>query len=373
MLNTRQDIPPIELISPTNLSDEDAPHAPHASPCEENKASKWTLAEDEKLKSLVNTYGNKKWKIISENLPNRNPLQCLHRWTKILQPGLIKGPWTIQEDDKLYRWVETHGAKKWSLCAEIVYGRSGKQCRERWFNTLNPNVIKGNWTEEEDYLIFKFFAEYGSKWSKISSNFKGRTENSIKNRVYSTLRRIKAQHAEYSQNNCNLEELVKYLAQALEEKRKAYISNLQENEKEIGSITDNKDNYSFLNRKRKIFSSVVDKDKSKLRQLQLSQESECVLKDITCNNNSSTSTTLISSLGKANANFTSNTENVGLIIGEGGHDYTSLFSQLNELQNILFTTKNEIQRFDNMKSMFHNIYNYNFSFNHGSAAHNNSN
>lgn len=79
---------------------------------------------------------------------------------------------------------------KWTSCSDFLSGRSGKQCRERWFNTLNPNVKKGGWTPEEDFLIFKFFSEFGSKWSLIASKFPGRTENSVKNRFYSTLRRI---------------------------------------------------------------------------------------------------------------------------------------------------------------------------------------
>lgn len=34
--------------------------------------------------------------------------------------------------------------------------------------------------------------KYGSSWSKIAKNIPGRTENSIKNRFYSTLRRLKS-------------------------------------------------------------------------------------------------------------------------------------------------------------------------------------
>ena len=49
---------------------------------------------------------------------------------------------------------------------------------------------KGDWTSEEDFILFKLFNQYGSKWSKITKFFKGRTENSVKNRFYSTLRRI---------------------------------------------------------------------------------------------------------------------------------------------------------------------------------------
>jgi len=136
--------------------------------------------------------GSKNWKKISKYLKTRTPVQCLHRWTKILRPGLVKGPWTIEEDKQLLNWIKINGPCKWSKCSIIIQGRSGKQCRERWFNTLNPNVKKGNWCQEEDYQIFLLFERFGSKWSKISSFFEGRTENSIKNRFYSTLRRIHA-------------------------------------------------------------------------------------------------------------------------------------------------------------------------------------
>lgn len=46
------------------------------------------------------------------------------------------------------------------------------------------------WTEEDDKKLFIFFKKYGSKWSNIAKKFKNRTENQVKNRFYSTLRRI---------------------------------------------------------------------------------------------------------------------------------------------------------------------------------------
>jgi hypothetical protein len=46
------------------------------------------------------------------------------------------------------------------------------------------------WSEEEDKQLFHLFKEYGSKWSKISHLFPGRGENQVKNRFYSTLRRV---------------------------------------------------------------------------------------------------------------------------------------------------------------------------------------
>lgn len=56
----------------------------------------WTPAEDEKLRQAVNDYGGRNWKKISEQIPDRTDVQCLHRWQKVLRPGLIKGPWTAE-------------------------------------------------------------------------------------------------------------------------------------------------------------------------------------------------------------------------------------------------------------------------------------
>jgi hypothetical protein len=196
----------------------------------DKRTGKWTKEEDELLLNAVQQYGTKNWKLVSKAVEGRNQVQCLHRWTKILQPGLTKGPWSIAEDRKLLEWVQKEGPNKWTACAEYIKGRSGKQCRERWLNTLNPGVKKGNWEAEEDYLIFKLFTQFGSQWSKINLYFERRTENSIKNRFYSTLRRIAAEkrkESSVSESTCELsssttktklDSLLKYIPDAIKEK-----------------------------------------------------------------------------------------------------------------------------------------------------------
>ena len=49
--------------------------------------------------------------------------------------------------------VEKYGLKKWSYIASFLKGRLGKQCRERWFNHLNPDIKKTAFTNEEDQII----------------------------------------------------------------------------------------------------------------------------------------------------------------------------------------------------------------------------
>ena len=151
---------------------------------------KWTREEDEKLADLVDKYKGRSWKKISQE-HGRSSIQCLHRWSKILRPGLVKGPWTPEEDRMLINYVNYYGATDFSECSKIIQGRNNKQCRERWFNVLNPRVIKGEWSLEEDYLIFRLFKKFGGKWIKFIPFFNGlRAENSIKNRFYSTIRRF---------------------------------------------------------------------------------------------------------------------------------------------------------------------------------------
>ena len=151
---------------------------------------KWTKEEDDLLTNLVKQFNGRSWKKISSYIPGRTAIQCLHRWTKILKPGLVKGPWTLEEDKMLIDYVTMHGAFDFSECSKLINGRNNKQCRERWFNVLNPKVVKGEWTLEEDYLIFRLYTTFGGRWIRFVPFFNGlRAENSIKNRFYSTIRR----------------------------------------------------------------------------------------------------------------------------------------------------------------------------------------
>ncbi|PWZ24160.1 Sphingosine-1-phosphate lyase [Zea mays] len=83
------------------------------------------IRKDDILRKAVETYKGKNWKKIG-----RTDVQCLHRWQKVLNPELVKGPWS-KEMRSLLRW-------------EINLGqRNGRPLPKLFLDVLESNVGKG--------------------------------------------------------------------------------------------------------------------------------------------------------------------------------------------------------------------------------------
>lgn len=107
-----------------------------------------------------------------------------------MAPGPI---WTKEDCDKLNQLVERYG-KKWTPIASFLgSGKTGKQCRRQW-EKLNIVTKQCGWAPEEDALLLELHGRYGNKWTRISREIGGRTDNAVKNRYHAIKLKRKARY-----------------------------------------------------------------------------------------------------------------------------------------------------------------------------------
>lgn len=154
------------------------------------KNVKWQKEEDELLMKLMAGNIHPNYSRMVDHFPGKTGQQIAERWDKVLNPELIKGSWTRQEDEIIINFVKENGTKNWRKLCELLPGRIGKQCRERWRNHLDPNINHQPWTPEEDNLLIKYHEMYGNKWVQISQLIPNRSDNAIKNRWNATIKKL---------------------------------------------------------------------------------------------------------------------------------------------------------------------------------------
>ena len=116
--------------------------------------------------------------------------------------------WTAQEDSYLKQLIEEEeGSIHWELIAYKMtqkgYSKTHKQVKRRWYQYLSPELNNDEWKEAETIKLFGLYGVYRNQWKKIAIQFKGRTDNYIKNKFFSKIRKTVRLMIKYSQFKLN--------------------------------------------------------------------------------------------------------------------------------------------------------------------------
>lgn len=103
-----------------------------------NTNAVWTGAEDTVLVAAIRKYGLFQWSRISSLLPRKTPQQCKSRWFNYVNPNLSKTQWTRQEDVRLVQLVRAR-PNQWTTIAQML-NRSVDNCVQRYRQLMADNV-----------------------------------------------------------------------------------------------------------------------------------------------------------------------------------------------------------------------------------------
>ncbi|PPQ69389.1 hypothetical protein CVT24_001658 [Panaeolus cyanescens] len=152
----------------------------------------WTPEADQKLLEAVEQCGIDNWHVVATMVSEHvTPSQCQNRWCRTVNPELRRGAWTAEEDELLKKAVAAWGTS-WMQIAAHIPGRNNDQCRDRWAEYLSPSSSQAPWTEEEDEKLLEYVAEMKNQWKAIGLKIGNRTGHSCRIRYEKLMRMEKA-------------------------------------------------------------------------------------------------------------------------------------------------------------------------------------
>uniref|UniRef100_A0A182SKB4 snRNA-activating protein complex subunit 4 n=1 Tax=Anopheles maculatus TaxID=74869 RepID=A0A182SKB4_9DIPT len=158
------------------------------------KRNPWTPEEDDLLMRLVNENrigNNIIWNKIVERIPFRNKVQVYHRYKYTLLRPLRGAKFTAEEDCVITAYVQQYGDDFRFFPDDLLPGRTSKQIRARYMNTLRFVNTHVGWSLEEDKRLMTYIAEHLTEegaqkisWADCSKYLGNHSRLSCRTRYY---------------------------------------------------------------------------------------------------------------------------------------------------------------------------------------------
>merc|ERR1712141_788688 len=78
------------------------------------------------------------------------------------------GVWRNTEDEILKAAVMKYGLNQWSRIASLLHRKAAKQCKARWYEWLDPNIKKTEWSREEEEKLLHLAKLMPTQWRTIA-------------------------------------------------------------------------------------------------------------------------------------------------------------------------------------------------------------
>jgi len=156
---------------------------PRSPPELDSSRTKWTTEEDQRLREIIQSLfpdrSPSNWALIADTLGTKNANQCCQHWFRVLRPNIVRGPFTIEEEDKLLETVNNFGDGPipWSKVAEELPGRVDLQCRNYYLQ--RKKSLSHNWSKQEDSVLSDLVirSQNGCDWQNLSEELNQRTRS----------------------------------------------------------------------------------------------------------------------------------------------------------------------------------------------------
>jgi len=74
----------------------------------------------------------------------------------------------VLQDEILKAAVMKYGKNQWARIASLLHRKSGKQCKARWFEWLDPSIKKTEWSREEEEKLLHLAKLMPTQWRTIA-------------------------------------------------------------------------------------------------------------------------------------------------------------------------------------------------------------